>query len=182
LHVVPFHERRQQGAVRRLKVARRGFQHEGRDDQHPEVERPGQPRHCDGNEDDAAYDIRGHHQATPVAPVRDEAAVEPEEERRDAVREADGEHAERSGVHEREPHQCDVVERVPELADHHRGVRPAKVAPSQESQGALRRDRRGEFGLLGPAGERFGHADEFAPPRLPDTRLAARWLRRRRSA
>jgi hypothetical protein len=55
--------------------------------------------------------------------------VQPEQERRHAVRQADREDAERPGRDQREPHQCDVMERVAELADDDRRIRPPEIAP-----------------------------------------------------
>ena len=62
--------------------------------------------------------------------------MQPEDDRRDAVGEPDGDDAERAAGVEREPHQRDVVERVAELARRDREEEAAEVRPAQQRQGA----------------------------------------------
>ena len=84
------------------------------------------------------------------------AAVEAEDDRRDAVRQPDRDHAERPARVEREPHQRDVVQRVAELARRYCEVEPAEVGPAQELQGAPRR-RCGQLELARLIEDRIGH-------------------------
>ena len=51
--------------------------------------------------------------ATPVPPIGGDAAVEAEQERREAVHEPNRDDAERPGRRDREPHQGDELEGVP---------------------------------------------------------------------
>ena len=137
LDVVPVDERRQQRAVRRVEVARGGGEREGGDDQEPERQVAFQPERRDRHEQRAAEEVGGDHRAPAVEPVGDEAAVEAEGERRDAVGEADGQHAERAAGDERVPHQREVLERVAELARGDRQVHAPKVRPPEQRPGRL---------------------------------------------
>jgi hypothetical protein len=60
--------------------------------------------------------------------------VEPEQQRRDAVRKPHGDDAERPACLQRDPHQRDVVEGVAELAGRDRQEQAPEVGPSQEAQ------------------------------------------------
>ena len=134
LHVRAVDECRDRGAVRGREVAGRGLEQEGRDDEPPERQRAREPGGGDGNEHDAAHEICADHQALPAEPVGREAAVQPEDERGDAVGEPYGDDPERPAGVEREPHQRDVVQRVAELAGGDREVEPPEVAAPEKVQ------------------------------------------------
>jgi hypothetical protein len=91
-----------------------------------------QPGDRDWDENQRPDEIRADHHSAPVPPVGDDASVEAEHQRRHAVGEADGDHAQRSARDEREPHERDVLERVTELADRDRRVCTPEVAAPQE--------------------------------------------------
>jgi hypothetical protein len=92
-----------------------------------------------------------------IAPICDKAAVEPEDERGDAVCQPHSDDAERSACHEREPHHRDVLEGIAELARHDGHVRAPEVASLQQSQRALRRERRADISFLGQGRDRLRH-------------------------
>ena len=102
---------------------------------------PESPAIATGTSTSGANEIGADHHAPPVPAVGDDAAVEPEDECRHAVGEADGDHAERPAGDEREPHEGDVLERVAELADRDGGVGAPEVPPPQERGGGLRSGR-----------------------------------------
>jgi hypothetical protein len=158
LDVVAVDEGGEEGAVGGLEVTRCSLENERGDDEHPEVEPAGEPGDRHGDQHGAARDVGADHHPAPVAPVGDEAAVQAEDEGREAVGEPHGEHAERAGADEREPHQCDVVEGVAELADNDRRVGAPEVAPVQQAERARRRQRRVEL-LFRQRGDRICHDD-----------------------
>ena len=116
-----------------------------------------QPGHGHGDENRRAHEVGGDEDAPSIPAVGDEAAVQPEDERRDAVREAHREHAERPAGLEGEPHQGDVLERVAELARRYRDVHAPEVAPAQERERPARRRERVDARLFGRTGDRIGH-------------------------
>jgi hypothetical protein len=95
LDVLPVDERVEKRAVRGVEVARRRREEEGGHDEAPERELAGEPRDGDGEQDRGADQVGRDQNATAVPAVRDEAAVEPEDERGNAVREAHSQDSER---------------------------------------------------------------------------------------
>jgi hypothetical protein len=91
-----------------------------------------QARNRHRNEDETANDVGRDHHPAPVPAVGDDAAVQPEQERRHAVGQSDGDHPQWPARDEREPHQRDVLECVSELADGDGGVRAAEVSAAKE--------------------------------------------------
>jgi hypothetical protein len=124
-------ERGEERAVRRREVARRSLEHERRRDERPQgkVTRESDDRY--GGERPRANQIGGDHETLPVEAICCDAAVEAEDQRRDAVGESDRDDAERPTGLEREPHQRDVVERVAELTREHGEVDPAEVTSAE---------------------------------------------------
>jgi hypothetical protein len=127
----------EEAAVGGVEVAGRSRDHECGRNEHRERQVPGEPGDCDRHEDERANEIGGDHHAPSVPAVRDDPTVEPEHERRHAVRETDGDHAERAARDEREPHERDVLEGVTELADRDGRVGAAEVPPPQQRGGRL---------------------------------------------
>lgn len=138
LDVVAVDQRGQEGAVGRIEIAGRGGEREGGDDQQPQRQVALQSQRGHRDEQDAAEQIRGDHRPPPVEPVGNEAAVEPEGECGDAVRQAHGQHAERAARDERVPHEGEILEGVAQLARGDREVDAAKVGASKEPREALR--------------------------------------------
>ena len=99
---------------------------------------PVSPSDRDRDERGRADEVGRDHQPLAVAAVGGDAAVEAEDERGDAVREPDRDHAERAARDEREPHQRDVVQRVAELA-RARSPRRAGGSPGAGAGRALAR-------------------------------------------
>ena len=118
---------------------------------------PRQPRNRDGHEDEAADKIGRDHQPPSVPAVGEDSAVQAEDEGRHAVGQPDGDHPERSGRDEREPHERDVLEGVSELADGHRRVCPAEVAAPEKQHRSLRRGGCLGHELLWNRGHGVGH-------------------------
>jgi hypothetical protein len=131
LHVFPLDKRRHRRAVGGREVARCRLERGRRDDEAPERERAGKPGRRDRGEDDPARDVGAHHQPLPAPAVCSDPAVQAEDERRDAVGQTHRDDAERPAGVEREPHQCDVVERVAELAGRNREIEPPEVGPPE---------------------------------------------------
>jgi hypothetical protein len=118
---------------------------------------PGEPGRRDGDERAGPDEVGADHQPLPVEAVGGDPAVQPEDERRDAVREPNGDHPERAGRLEREPHQRDVVQRVAELAGCDREVQAAKVAAPEERHRAHAPRRRDRLELAWPVEDGIGH-------------------------
>jgi hypothetical protein len=85
--------------------------------------------------------------------------VEPEDDGRNAVGEADRDHTERATRDEGEPHESDVLERVAELADRNRSVRAPKITPPKERERGLRSRRVFRANRRDLGRHRFGHRD-----------------------
>ncbi len=139
LDVRAAHECGEERAVRRIEIARRGGEKESRQHESPEREIAGEPRDRNRDQDRSAEEVGRDHRPPPLEPVGEEAAVQAEKKRRDAVGEPDDEHACRARDLEGEPHERDVLERVAELAGRDRRVRQAEVPPAKEVEGALGR-------------------------------------------
>ena len=158
LDVVTADERGDDGAVRGREVARRRREREGGEHEPPDREVPRQAADRDRNEHDAAREVGGDHELPAIPAVGGEAAVEAEDERRHAVGEPDGDDAERAARVEREPHQRDVVERVPELARCDRREEAAEVpAVEQRERAFAARRRQLELELFGDGANGVGH-------------------------
>ena len=90
--------------------------------------------------------------------------MQAEENRRDAVREADGHHTEGAAGVEREPHERDVVQRVAELAGGDGQEQTAKVWPAEQPERAVAsRPRRFELARMSRTGSDTACA--VSPPR-----------------
>ena len=174
LHVAPVDELGQKPAVRRVEVARRRREHESGHDEDGERQMTRQPGDRHRDEHDPANEVGGDHHAPPIPAVGDDSAVQPEEERGHAVGEPNRDHAERPARDEREPHERDVLERVAELADRDRRVRPPKVAAPEERGRPLGPSRLSREQLFRSRGRRLGHARVL--PVGERARLASPWL------
>ena len=93
---------------------------------------PASPAIATGTSTIAAHEVGGDHQPLSAEAVGGEAAVQAEEERRDAVGQAHRDHAAGAADVEREPHQGDVVERVAELARGDGEIHAPEVAAAQQ--------------------------------------------------
>jgi hypothetical protein len=159
LHSLAPGERRQNRAVRRVEVARAGRQHERGHDERPQRQRARQAGNRDRNQRGCAHEVGADHQAPAGRAVGKQPAMEAEDERGDAVREPDGDHPERPSRQQGRPHQCDVLERVAELARDDREVDATKPRPAEQCcHPGARRRYRGLTRLFGDGGHRIGHA------------------------
>jgi hypothetical protein len=114
---------------------------------------------CNGHEHEAANEIGDDHHPSPVPPIGDDPAVEPEDDCRNAVGEADRDHTKRATRDEGEPHESDVLERVAELADRNRPVRASEITPPKERERGLGSRRVFRAGRRDLGRHRFSHLE-----------------------
>jgi hypothetical protein len=165
LHAVPSGERRQDGSVRGVEVACARREHEGRDDERPERQRRHQPRERDRHERGGPDEVGGHHHPLALGAVGEDAAVEAEDERRQAVGEPHDQDAQRPACEQCRPHQCDVLERVADLARPDREVDAPEAWAAQQREGAGCRRRHGmRQRLLRRCGYRIRQGADLAAP------------------
>jgi hypothetical protein len=70
----------------------------------------------DRSEHDPAHEVGSDHRPAAPAAVGPGAAVEREQERREPIREPNGDHAERAAGHDGDPHHGDELKRIAEAA------------------------------------------------------------------
>jgi hypothetical protein len=126
-------------------------------------------RDCDWDENRASHQVGHDHRAPALEAVREQAPVEAKKQCRDAVGEADGEHAQRPGRLEREPHERDVLKRVAELARDDGAVSEAKIPPAKKAERSATPTHGLQPRLPGRSGKRSGHdgLEVELPPGTP---------------